>query len=267
MDSQYLSKEYKRSRKAYITQCTLEHLIVLLVADAFLAKLLSHIGLSDALVGIIASFISVAFVFQLMAIYIAKSKLSTKKAVIISDGLSQLFFMLLYLIPFFPVSSEIKKVLVVLSVCVGYAGKYIILTLYFKWANTYVEPNKRGVFSANKEMISLICGIIFISVMGYFVDKFESIGNLKGGFIFIASAMLIINILNFISLLMIKDEEKAVHDASMLPFKDVIKHIYSNKLYSRYLLSIIPSSIAGGFLTGFIGIYKTKDLALSILTI
>ena len=107
MESQYLSSEYKRSRKAYITQCTLEHLIGLLVADAFLAKLLYHLGLNDALIGIISSFTSIAFVFQLMAIYIANSKLSTKKAVIISDGLSQLFFMLLYLIPFFPVSAEI----------------------------------------------------------------------------------------------------------------------------------------------------------------
>ena len=267
MESQYLSSEYKRSRKAYITQCTLEHLIGLLVADAFLAKLLYHLGLNDALIGIISSFTSIAFVFQLTAIYIAKSNLSTKKAVIISDGLSQLFFMLLYLIPFFPVSAETKKLLVILSVFVGYAGKYVILTLYFKWANTYVHPKNRGVFSANKEVISLICGIIFVSVMGYFVDKFDSIGNLRGGFIFIASAMLIINILNFLSLLMIKDEDAAVHEASRIPFRNVIKHIYKNKLYFRYILSIIPSSIAGGLLTGFMGIYKTKDLMLSILTI
>lgn len=267
MENQYLSAEYKRSRKAYVTQCTLEHLIGLLVADAFLAKLLSHLGLNDALIGVISSFTSIAFVFQLLVIYIAKSKLSTKKAVIISDGLSQLFFMLLYLIPFFPVSAEIKKYLVIVCVIIGYLGKYVILTLYFKWANTYVNPKNRGVFSANKEVISLICGIIFVSVMGYFVDKFESIGNIRGGFIFIASAMLIINILNFISLLMIKDEDAAVHETSRIAFRDVLKHIYKNKLYFRYILSIIPSAIAGGSIVGFIGIYKTKDLMLSILTI
>ena len=127
MENQYLSTEYRRSRIAYVTQCTLEHLIGLLVADAFLAKLLSHLGLNDALIGVISSFTSIAFVFQLIAIYIAKSKLSTKKAVIILDGLSQLFFMLLYLIPFFPVSAEIKKFLVILSVIIGYLGKYVIL--------------------------------------------------------------------------------------------------------------------------------------------
>ena len=34
----YNTKEYKRSRKAYIIQCTSEYFITLLVADAFLAN-------------------------------------------------------------------------------------------------------------------------------------------------------------------------------------------------------------------------------------
>ena len=57
----YNTKEYKRSRKAYIIQCTSEYSITLLVADAFLANLLSNMGISDVLTGIISSFISFAF--------------------------------------------------------------------------------------------------------------------------------------------------------------------------------------------------------------
>ena len=62
------SPEYKRSRKAYVTQCTLEHLIVILVGDAFLAKLLSNVGFKNSEIGVISSLISLAFIVQLFSI-------------------------------------------------------------------------------------------------------------------------------------------------------------------------------------------------------
>lgn len=65
----YNTKEYKRSRTAYALQCTFEYFVMLLVADAFLANLLTNMGISDALTGIISSFISFAFLFQLMSIF------------------------------------------------------------------------------------------------------------------------------------------------------------------------------------------------------
>ena len=267
MENKYDSPAYKQSRKAYVAQCTLEHLLGLLVADAYLAKLLSHLNMSDALVGIISSFVSVAFVFQLLAIRIVQSKISTKKAVILSDCASQLFFMLLYFIPFLPVPEGVKKALVIASVILGYAGKYIVLTLYFKWANAYVQPNRRGVFSANKESISLICGIVFTAIVGFFVDKFEGLGNLPGAFLFIASAMLIINVLNFVFLMQIKDEVRSAQKEQTISLKDTVRHIAQNKIYKSFLLSTFLAAVASGSLIGFLGIYKTKDLLLSVFTV
>ena len=76
------SREYRQSRAAYKAQCTIYYFITLLVTDAFLAKLLESIGISDSLIGIISSFISMAFVMQLMTIFLVKLKISTKKLVI-----------------------------------------------------------------------------------------------------------------------------------------------------------------------------------------
>ena len=115
-ENNYNSMEYKRSRAAYMAQCTFEYFISLLVADAFLAKLLTSLGISDSMVGIISSFISMAFIIQLMSIFLVKTKFSSKKLVIFFDTLSQLFFMLMYVIPFIPVSLAAKKVLVILSI-------------------------------------------------------------------------------------------------------------------------------------------------------
>jgi len=267
MEQDFSSKEYKRSRKAYVTQCTLEHLLGLLVLDAFLAKLLKHIGMSDAMTGVIASFASVAFLFQLLSILLVQSSFSTKKMVIIADGASMLLFMLIYFVPFVPVPEEIRKGFVVCAVMIAQASKCIISTLYFKWANTYVPSENRAVFSARKEIISLFCGIIFSAVMAFVVDKYESIGNITGGFLFIATTMLVINIANFISLLLIKDEDPSARESMRISTKQVLKDIFSDKIFRNFFFVGIPGAIGGGLVSGFIGVYKIKDLAMSLLLV
>ena len=82
------SIEYKRSRGAYIAQCTFEYFISTLVTDAYLAKMLSHQGISDGMIGIISSFVSLAFLFQLSAIFLVDRVKNTKRTVIIFDSIS-----------------------------------------------------------------------------------------------------------------------------------------------------------------------------------
>ena len=109
------SPEYKKIRKAYVTQCTVEHLVGLLIADAFLARLLSYLGLNDAMVGVIASFTSVAFAFQLLSVFLVQSRYSTKKMVVTIDMVSTILFAFIYFLPFIPVSGSVKKIIVIVS--------------------------------------------------------------------------------------------------------------------------------------------------------
>ena len=263
----FQSQQYKRYRSAYITQCTIEHLLGLLVLDAFFAKLLSYIGLSDSMVGIISSFASLAFLFQLLSIRLVQTKLSTKKIVIVADVGSQAFFMLLYFIPFIPLPDSLKKGLVMAAVMIAQAAKACISSLYFKWANTYVAPDKRATFSAGKECISLLVGIVFSAGAGLIIDKYESIGNIKGGFLFIGLTMLVLNLANFISFVLIKDESADARNSMRIPTKEVLGHIRSNKIFARFIFTGFLFSFASGLSAGFIGIYKTKDLAFSVFTI
>ena len=80
----YNTKGFRCSRKAYVGQCAIEYFISLLVADAFLANLLSNMGISDALIGIISSFISFAFLFQLFSIFLVRKIRNTKKQLLCS---------------------------------------------------------------------------------------------------------------------------------------------------------------------------------------
>ena len=260
----YQSPDYKRSRKAYAAQCTFEYFVSILVTDAFLAKLLTHMGISDSAIGIISSLVSFSFLFQLLAINLMSHLKNTKKTVIFFDTLSQLFFLGIYLIPFFPFTVGIKTIIVITCILLAYICKYLIYSLCFKWANSYVSPEKRGEFSSIKEMISLFTGIIFTLAVGYVVDYFESIRNLEGGFLFIAAAMLILNACNFISLLLIKNEIPQVQTAKKADLKTILLNTLGNRSFVSVIIMTSLWDMGRLMTVGFLGTFKTSDLLLSV---
>ncbi len=263
----YNTTEYKRSRTAYALQCTFEYFVMLLVADAFLANLLTNMGISDALTGIISSFISFAFLFQLMSIFLVTKIRNTKKTVIILNCLSQFLFMTMYLVPFMPFSKGIKTALVICSILFAYISNYTVSGVLFKWANSFVAPTKRAEYSAGKEMVSLLSGIGFTLIIGHIIDRYNDIGNVKGGFLFIAAAMLILNICNFISLMLIKKDSVATEGEQTEDtptFSEVIKNTLGNKNFVSVVIMTVMWYAARYMTLGFLGTFKTKDLLISV---
>lgn len=245
-----------------MAQCTIEYFVSILVADAYLAKLLTNIGISDAMTGIISSFVSLAFVFQLLSIFLVKRMKNVKKTVLIFDTLSQLFFLGIYIIPFLPFDTSVKTALVMTAVLVGYFSKYLIYSIFFKWANSFVAPYNRGEYSAVKEIISLISGLAFTFIIGLIVDRYEAIGSIRGAFLFIASIMLILNIINFISILKIKNVK--IEDTEHHSFKTVMKKTVGNRSFISVIVLTVLWDMARYVSVGFMGTYKTNDLLLTV---
>lgn len=258
----YSSADYIKSRRAYMIQCAVEYFISILAADAFLAKLLGYIGVSDSVTGIVSSFISLAFMFQLLVIPLMKKMKNVKKTVLIFDTLSQALFMSIYLVPFLPISSGIKTALVVIAVLCAYFSMYLINSIYYKWANSYVAPSERGEYSAVKEMVSLFGGVVFTLVVGFIIDKFESLDSIEGGFLFIASVILVLNICNFLCLLRIKNSN--VEEESGHSLKEICQNTLGKKSF-RYVVTMTSVWDIGRYMTlGFMGTFKTNDLLLSV---
>ena len=255
---------YKSARKAYVAQCTFEYLSALLVSDAFLAKLLASIGIRDSLIGIISSFISLAFVVQLLSLAVSALPIDRKKTVVAFNAVSQLLFCSLYLIPFLPVGAGAKTVLVIVGVLLAFAGQYIASPICYQWANSYVDPDHRAEYSAVKEIISLLSGMVFSAALGYIIDCFEGLGNLNGAFLFIACCMLITALLNIASLLLIKGDGKK---QTAIPLRGMGKETLGNPKFRRLVVMTILWNCAQYFSVGFLGVFKTKDLLLPLFTV
>jgi hypothetical protein len=95
-----------------------------------------------------------------VAVFVVRKITNTKLVAILFHSLSQLFFMSLYVIPFLPFADGLKKPLVVVCILVAYFGNYMVSTLIFRWGNSYVHPQKRASYTAGKEIISLLTGMI-----------------------------------------------------------------------------------------------------------
>lgn len=257
------SKEYKISRRAYSAQCMFEYFIALLSADAFLAKLLKNIGLSDAATGIISSLISLTFLFQLFSIPLAGKIKDTKKSMIFLDTISQLLFAGMYLIPFSPFSPSGKAAAVTVIIILGYLTLYLNSSICYKWGNSFVSPDRRGRFSAVKEMVSLIGGMIFTLFAGFVTDKFEEKNDLNGAFAFLSAAMAVVCIFNFICLSLMKNVTLSESRANQ-SIKAVFAHTLRNKKCRRAIILTSLNEFARYFTVGFLGTYKTCELGFSV---
>ncbi len=270
-DSVYQSPGYKRSRRAYCMQAAFEYFIAILVSDAYLAKLLTHIGLDDSLIGIIASFISAAFLFQLTAVFCVQRIRNVKRTVMFFNILGCLLFSGLYLIPFLPGSVAMKSVLVIVCLLLAYFGNYFVASMLFKWANSFVDPHKRGDYSATKEMISLLSGMVFTLIVGMVIDHFEALDRLTAGFLFIACAGLILSVCCFVCFLMIQGDVRVAEDAKPAEntaprhtMRDVLANTLGNRSFVNVVILMSLWNIAQYLTVGFLGTFKTTDLLLSV---
>lgn len=265
-DPIFQSRAYRSSRMAYIWQCAFEYFVTILVGDAFLAKLLHDIGMEDSTIGVISSLISLAFLFQLFSVFVVQRVRNTKRFVTVFSTASQLFFMCLYLVPFLPMRSEYRSAVVVACVMLAYFGNYFVTSMIYKWGNSFVAPTSRARFSSTKEMISLITGMAFTLIIGKVIDCFEAAGNLKGGFLLTAAVIFVLSIANLTCLLRIKNQVKSP-DAQVEPLSDVIKNTLGNRNFRNVIIMTVLWQFAIYLTMGFLGIYKTKDLLISVGTV
>lgn len=149
----------KRGQLMYILEAALEYLISILVAGSFLATLTKELGMSDSLTGILSSIISLGCLFQLLSVLLRRDRV--KKFVVIMSILNQIMFMLLYVIPLANGGKLFKIGLFVVVII----GAYIIYNFAhpkkINWLMSLVEDHHRGTFTAKKEIISLVAGMVF----------------------------------------------------------------------------------------------------------
>jgi len=153
----------KRNRILYIIEAALEYFVSIAVSGAYLAYIATAIGISDALTGVLTSFVSLGCGFQILAVLLEGN---IKRNVTILHLINEAAFTLLYVTPFFPASSTAKTVIFTALMLIGFALNNVANPPKTDRFMKSVDKDKRGVFTANKEIASLISGMAFSLLLG-----------------------------------------------------------------------------------------------------
>lgn len=201
----FIDRKYGDCAFLYIIEAMLEYFVALSVADVYLVKIAAATGMSDQATAVLTSFVSLGCGFQFLSIFFFRSSKVKKKATA-GHVISQILFTCAYLVPLAACSGQIKSALLVIALLVAQILHNAVNAPKTDWYMSMLKDEKRGAFTAIKEIVSLFGGMAFTYGLAYLFDKFEADGNQTGAFICGAIILGIVTLLHTITLVFTKEK-------------------------------------------------------------
>lgn len=251
-----LKDEYKSSRIMYIIEAALEYFIAIAVGSVYLAEITKHIGIPDSVTGILTSFVSLGCGFQVIALFLAHKK-PVKKWVTVFHVISQLLFSAMYFVPVLPISKVAQTVLLICALLLAHILHNAINSPKINWCMALVDEDKRGRFTANKEIVSLLGGMIFSFSLGQVMDSFSENDKMSVGFI--VCGVMIIFLTGLHTLTLVFTKEKPCEKTEKFNVKEVFG-LFKNKTILKVIGVFVLWNVASYITTSFMGAYQVNDL-------
>lgn len=247
------SKVYKKGRWFIIAEAAVEYFISLCITSTLLTALLNEMDIDPALHGIIGSITSLACISQLLSVFWVKKSYPAKRWVCILNLINQLMFLVLYCVPFISISSGAKLAIFIGVLLGAYLFQHYLTPSRTQWHMSLVEDSHRGVFTAKKEIISLVGGMIFSQAAGVLIDYFKAKGDMRNCFIIFASTIAVLALIHFYLMLSIK-EPKPELQPKKKSFSEIMTLIFGNKKLRSVLVFDALMAVSGVSLT-FLSVY------------
>lgn len=258
----YNSPVYRRSRNAYCLECAFAYFVTLITGGSFLASFLSYVGLSDALVGMLSSVLSLSGIFQLLTVFVVPKVRNIKRYVITVQIGSNLLLVGMFLVPFIPAFANCRGVVVTLCILLAYVGRALVSSMLFRWGNSFVHPMQRGIYTGGKEMISLISGIVVSMIAGFGFDALAESGNMNGAFCMLAIAGMAFVLSDLICMLFTANQTVPIQQQSGGTVMPVLWQILKTKPFLKILIVAVCIGCANT-LMAFQSTYRLKELGYS----
>ncbi len=246
-------------RLMYVIEAALEYFISLMVTSAYLARITASLGFSDSLTGVLSSFVSLGCLFQLGAITLFRNARSVKKPILSCHIINQTLFALVYLTPILPVEGWMKSVLFLVCFCGAYVISNVITSPKTNWLMSHVPDTSRGSFTAVKEIVSLLSGIVFTTATGVAFDALDATGDKSLAFIVGAIVIFVLMILHTCSLIPVPEKEVEAGQNG-----GSVRELLRDKKFWRVCIACSLWYVAYYASMPFFGSYQIKELGFSM---
>ena len=260
-----MKRNDKTTRVAYIIEAGFEHFIALFVTGTMLGYILDVIGFSDAMQGIVSTVATFTCGSQLCAIFFKPTR--RKRLVTVGHLINQTCFFLLYLLPIFDIPIEIKPIVLTVLLFMGHIVNNAINPTKITWLMSSVPNEKRGSFTAVKEMISLAGGMAVSLGFGAVADTFRDASGVptRPYYIICAVAIFIMMVIHTVSLLVSTDNVETL--PTRAPAKDAIERIFKDGSLVKVIGVGILWNIASALSVSFYASYVREELGFSFTVI
>lgn len=259
MQAQSIRDENRTGRICYIIEAALEYFISIMVSGAYLARITGSLGFSDSLTGVLSSFVSLGCVFQLGAIALFRNVRRVKRPIILCHIVNQTLFACIYLTPVLALTASQKTALFLICFCSAIILSNFLAPPKVNWLMGLVSDRMRGVFTARKEIVSLLGGMIFTYLCGAMIDLFEAAGNVRMSFLVGSLTVFVLMLLHAVSLVPIRE-----NSVETSPAAGNLRDLLANKRYCCIIPVIVFWHIASSAATPFYGAYQIKELGFSM---
>lgn len=251
--------EYSGSRFAHVLDAAFEYFQSILLAGTYLAKLTASLGISDSLTGILSSIIALGGTFRIASVYLFPGQ-PVKGRVMIFEVLNQLLTIALYMVPLWGFPSGVGIVLFASVLILHHLMLNVSFPAKVSWTTGLIEDRKRGRFTAVKEMISLISGVIFTYSMGAVIDKYEAMGSPEEAFPVCAWVLAGLFVIRMVLLAVIREKRtpRKIHASGGM------RAILSQPVMRRLVGLNVLIYIAQYITTPFLGTYQVNELGFSM---
>jgi len=258
-------KSDRITRTAFVIGEAFEYFISLFVTGTMLGYLLDTVGFSDSLQGVLGTVATFTCGAQLFAIFLSEKRV--KRICIAGNLINQICFIILYLFPFFDLSPKERTVILLILLIGGHVINNAVrpskLTMYMD----SVQLNKRGSFTAIKEMISLAGGIAVSLVMGRIADVFRSEDGLptKEYYVICAVTLVVMTLIHTGSV--VAATEKNVTRTEKVSLKSTMKRIVRNTKFAKVVGVGVLWDVSAVLSISFFASYLREELAFSFTQI
>lgn len=264
MNSFFCSRQGRTTRAVYIIESALDNCICAMAAGVFLTILLKRIGISDSLTGIITNLSTLACTMQMFAYGIAQKYRSVKRFVLSTYMIYHLLFLMLYVLPFLNLSRSVQITLFIVCYLGGHMLNSVIYPNKFNWLMSYVPENQHGGFTANREIIVLISGMIFNYGMSAWVDRLNASGRTDTSLLLCGATIALFSLLHLTSLSYASDAPCTSQGTSKQSFFELWKLSFADKKFRILLPVAIIYTAALCFSTSFYTVYQLQELHFSL---
>lgn len=236
-----------------------------LVGGAFMVKLLQFFGGSDLWIGAFTAIPALLGLMQIPGAIWGRRKPFYRKFVAPGGWLWRLLYLPLIVIPWLPISDQLKILLLMTCVILASAAVQIVTPIYNEWLAEMIPPTSRGWYFSRRNALAAGIGAA-VSMGGSFLfDAFADSNQLKVGFtvIFSLGGMFAITSMYFFMQMTERERANPLEltvsaglRAMMAPFRD--------RDFRKVLVFLTFFIFAQAFAGNFYAAYAFEELHMSM---